>query len=473
MDAVAPGGPVHARGRPGVGRGGGGPRRRCRRPGEQRFRDPVRPDRAPLSYDDWSFTIRNELDIVFLVTQAAWPQLRDGGGSIVNIASISATRGAFFMPQNAHGAAKGGVLALTYQLAVEGGPQGIRVNAVSPAMTETPHTAAMLHDPAGPAGRIAERTPLGRWGSAGGRGERDPVPGQRRRGPRHGSQYPGRRRRGRGRMTAPNDHFSGQLFLRGDPGYEQARVGRVFNARRPPRYPGRRVAGRLPTTTWSPASGSPPTRGWPVSIRSGGHSWAAWSLHDDALLIDLGELRDLEYDDATGVVAAAPGGARRRGASALSSRRAVARFPAATAPPSGSAGSCSKAVRAGTADLGDGRARASSGSTWSPPTGRSCMPTSTRTPTCCGPRAAPVPGFPGLITRFYLQTYPAPVVMWQDTWTFRLELTPGSCWAGCTTSCPRSTPGSSRWWRRRGWRTCRSTPAWPARTGRSCCFTPR
>jgi NAD(P)-dependent dehydrogenase (short-subunit alcohol dehydrogenase family) len=116
-----------------------------------------------LSYDDWSFTIRNELDIVFLVTQAAWPQLRDGGGSVVNIASISATRGAFFMPQNAHGAAKGGVLALTYQLAVEGGPQGIRVNAVSPAMTETPHTAAMLHDPAGPAGRIAERTPLGRW----------------------------------------------------------------------------------------------------------------------------------------------------------------------------------------------------------------------------------------------------------------------------------------------------------------------
>jgi meso-butanediol dehydrogenase/(S,S)-butanediol dehydrogenase/diacetyl reductase len=117
-----------------------------------------------LSYDDWAFTIRNELDIVFLVTQAAWPYLRDGGGAVVNVASISATRGAFFMPQNAHGAAKGGVLALTYQLAVEGGPHGIRVNAVSPAMTETPHTSPMLHDPVGPAERIAARTPLGRWG---------------------------------------------------------------------------------------------------------------------------------------------------------------------------------------------------------------------------------------------------------------------------------------------------------------------
>jgi meso-butanediol dehydrogenase/(S,S)-butanediol dehydrogenase/diacetyl reductase len=117
-----------------------------------------------LSFADWSFTIRHELDIVFLVTRAAWPHLvAAGGGSIVNVASISATRGAFFMPQNAHGAAKGGVLALTYQLVVEGGPHGIRVNAVSPAMTETPHTAPMLRDPAGPAASIAARTPLGRW----------------------------------------------------------------------------------------------------------------------------------------------------------------------------------------------------------------------------------------------------------------------------------------------------------------------
>jgi len=118
-----------------------------------------------LSYADWSFTIRNELDIVFLVTRAAWPHLiAAGGGSVVNVASITASRGAFFMPQNAHGAAKGGVLALTYQLVVEGGPHGIRVNAVSPAMTETPQTAPMLRDPDGPAASIAARVPLGRWG---------------------------------------------------------------------------------------------------------------------------------------------------------------------------------------------------------------------------------------------------------------------------------------------------------------------
>jgi len=120
---------------------------------------------SSLSFEDWSFTIRNELDIVFLVTRAAWPHLiARGGGSIVNIASISATRGAFFMPQNAHGAAKGGVLSLTYQLVTEGGPHGIRVNAVSPAMTATPQTEPLLADPESPfAGELA-RIPLNRVG---------------------------------------------------------------------------------------------------------------------------------------------------------------------------------------------------------------------------------------------------------------------------------------------------------------------
>ena len=142
-----------------------GPGRRDRHPGQQRVGDPVRPHRPSSPSPTGRSRSGNELDIVFLVTRAAWPHLvAGGGGSIVNVASITASRGAFFMPQNAHGAAKGGVLALTYQLVVEGGPHGIRVNAVSPAMTETPHTAPLLADPDGPAASIAARVPLGRWG---------------------------------------------------------------------------------------------------------------------------------------------------------------------------------------------------------------------------------------------------------------------------------------------------------------------
>ena len=37
-------------------------------------------------------------------------------------------------------------------------------------------------------------------------------------------------------------------------------------------------------------------RGWQVSVRSGGHSWAGWSVRDDALLIDLGDMREHDLD---------------------------------------------------------------------------------------------------------------------------------------------------------------------------------
>ena len=47
-------------------------------------------------------------------------------------------------------------------------------------------------------------------------------------------------------------------------------------------------------------------RGWQVAVRSGGHSWAQWSVRSDALVIDLGGLQELSYDDATGIVSASP-----------------------------------------------------------------------------------------------------------------------------------------------------------------------
>ena len=118
-----------------------------------------------LPVEDWAFTVRNELDLVFYAIRAAWPHLRaGGGGAIVNVGSISGTRGAWFQPQNAHGATKGGVLGLTAQLAVEGGPLGIRVNAVSPALTRTPATEHLFTDPDSPFDFGAARIPLGRAG---------------------------------------------------------------------------------------------------------------------------------------------------------------------------------------------------------------------------------------------------------------------------------------------------------------------
>ena len=119
-----------------------------------------------LSVDDWDFTMRNELNLVYYTVRAAWPHFKAyGGGSIINVGSIAALRGVEFMPQNAHSAAKGGVIALTLQLVVEGGPLGIRSNVISPGLVETPNTAPMLADPPERLRRIVlDRIPLGRHG---------------------------------------------------------------------------------------------------------------------------------------------------------------------------------------------------------------------------------------------------------------------------------------------------------------------
>src|SRR5580693_723389 len=107
-------------------------------------------------------------------------------------------------------------------------------------------------------------------------------------------------------MTASlPDGLAGRLVLRGDPLYEQARTGRIFNMRRPDRFP---AAVLLAETDNDVIEGVrlAAERGWPVSVRSGGHSWAAWSVRDDALLIDLGGMRDITYDPATSVVSVRP-----------------------------------------------------------------------------------------------------------------------------------------------------------------------
>jgi meso-butanediol dehydrogenase/(S,S)-butanediol dehydrogenase/diacetyl reductase len=120
-----------------------------------------------LTDDDWHFTIRNELDIVWYSVRAAWPELiRRGGGAIVNVASISAKLGARFVGQVPHGSAKGGVLAMTKHLCVAGGPHGIRVNVILPGLIYTPETARFIDDPDGPLLGILARIPLGRFGHA-------------------------------------------------------------------------------------------------------------------------------------------------------------------------------------------------------------------------------------------------------------------------------------------------------------------
>jgi NAD(P)-dependent dehydrogenase (short-subunit alcohol dehydrogenase family) len=115
--------------------------------------------------EDWYFTVRNELDLVYFCTQAAWPHLiARGGGAIVNVASVAAIRGAMFMPMVPHGATKGGVLAMTRHLCGAGAPHNIRVNAMSPGMIRTAATSPFVDDPNGPIPNLIKQIPVGRVG---------------------------------------------------------------------------------------------------------------------------------------------------------------------------------------------------------------------------------------------------------------------------------------------------------------------
>jgi NAD(P)-dependent dehydrogenase (short-subunit alcohol dehydrogenase family) len=99
------------------------------------------------------------------VTKAAWPHLKArGGGLVINTASVAAWRGAAFTEQAAHGAAKGGVLALTRHLAASGAPHRIRANSISPGLIVTPQIAEFFEDPSHPMHGMRASHPLGRLG---------------------------------------------------------------------------------------------------------------------------------------------------------------------------------------------------------------------------------------------------------------------------------------------------------------------
>jgi NAD(P)-dependent dehydrogenase (short-subunit alcohol dehydrogenase family) len=101
-----------------------------------------------FTYEEFARTIEEELLIVFRFCKTVWPYLvARGGGSIINVASTSAKVAYKALPGIAHTAAKGGVLAMTRQLAMEGGKHKIRANTISPGLIETGATRELLKDP--------------------------------------------------------------------------------------------------------------------------------------------------------------------------------------------------------------------------------------------------------------------------------------------------------------------------------------
>ena len=95
------------------------------------------------TFEEWRGVLSTNLDGPFLCTQACVPvMLKGGGGSVVNIASISGLRASTL--RVAYGTSKAALIHLTKQQAVELGTAGIRVNAVAPGPVDT-EMAKLVH----------------------------------------------------------------------------------------------------------------------------------------------------------------------------------------------------------------------------------------------------------------------------------------------------------------------------------------
>ena len=112
--------------------------------------------------ESWRAEIDLNLTGAWLVTRAVLPSLLEGGGSIVNVATVNALTA---VAEPAYSAAKAGLLQLTKQLATEFGPHGIRTNAVVPGSIRTPLWDDRLRDRPDLLDTLRRWYPIGRVGT--------------------------------------------------------------------------------------------------------------------------------------------------------------------------------------------------------------------------------------------------------------------------------------------------------------------
>jgi 2-deoxy-D-gluconate 3-dehydrogenase len=121
-----------------------------------------RADAVDFTEEDWDAVIDTNLKSVFFLCQAAGRHMiGQGGGKIINLASMLTFQGGIRVPS--YTASKSGVGGLTKLLANEWGAKGIQVNAIAPGYIATNNTAALQADAARNRA-IVERIPAGRWG---------------------------------------------------------------------------------------------------------------------------------------------------------------------------------------------------------------------------------------------------------------------------------------------------------------------
>lgn len=121
-----------------------------------------RADSVDFTEEDWDAVVDTNLKSVFFLCQAAARHMiPNGGGKIVNIASMLTFQGGIRVPS--YTASKSGIGGLTKLLANEWAAKGINVNAIAPGYIATNNTTALQADETRNR-QIVERIPAGRWG---------------------------------------------------------------------------------------------------------------------------------------------------------------------------------------------------------------------------------------------------------------------------------------------------------------------
>ncbi|HEX2860324.1 MAG TPA: glucose 1-dehydrogenase [Lacunisphaera sp.] len=123
----------------------------------------IRKPALDVSWEDWNTILDTNLRGPFFVAQAvARGMIRQGGGRIINIGSVTSVAG--YAGLGPYGASRGGIKQLTMSLAADWGPHGITVNCLAPGWFKTAQNAVMYED-ADWVKYLSEKIPLRRPGA--------------------------------------------------------------------------------------------------------------------------------------------------------------------------------------------------------------------------------------------------------------------------------------------------------------------
>ncbi|CAH0045454.1 unnamed protein product [Clonostachys solani] len=200
--------------------------------------------------------------------------------------------------------------------------------------------------------------------------------------------------------------------------YETARTSRLFNGVIPRRYPVA-IAFAKSEQDIVDAVKTAIQKNHRISIRAGGHSYAAWSLRSDALLLDLGQYVEMDLDENSGIVRASPGVTGGQLNAYLSTRGRA--FPVGHCPD----------VALGGFLLGGGMGWNTNNWGWAcesivaidlvTASGELIKADAHNNTDLFWAARGGGPAFPGVVTRFHLQTQPAPEVIRSSVYVYPAE----------------------------------------------------